>query len=270
MDSTARRTWPGPATLRRLDPWLGPVSAVLLGFATAFFLIAMPLDVLAAVVVSVGLPPAVAESPVVLALVIALMLAAATWAGFHRLGRAGRVRPAPVALAPAAAPPVAAAPVLRRTDAHPDAPARRPIFAASDLGPPLDLIDPLPADDPRGLPAQPSVSENPASSPAASPSISPPPAIDPGHAEKTSVPDPPAAAFAYPTVSVAPAAATLVEPPPSLTRVMARLEAGLARKAVAQGERETNVTPLKREIPPFRGDLRDALDEIRGKSAGGP
>jgi hypothetical protein len=34
--------------------------------------------------------------------------------------------------------PVPEAPLLRRKDVHPDAPARRPLFAASDLGAPLD------------------------------------------------------------------------------------------------------------------------------------
>ncbi|OJV32946.1 MAG: hypothetical protein BGO24_07585 [Sphingomonas sp. 67-36] len=45
-----------------------------------------------------------------------------------------------------------ATPPLRRADAHPDAPARRPIAARSELGEPL-LADPTPGDEERALPA---------------------------------------------------------------------------------------------------------------------
>lgn len=41
----------------------------------------------------------------------------------------------------AAAEPEPEAPRIRRADAHPDAPSRRPLFAGSDLGEPLDEID---------------------------------------------------------------------------------------------------------------------------------
>lgn len=39
-------------------------------------------------------------------------------------------------------------PVLRRADAHPDAPARRPLFAARDLGEPIDEPEPIERDLP--------------------------------------------------------------------------------------------------------------------------
>ena len=74
---------------------------------------------------------------------LGLAVAAATWFGFAALDRASRPRAARFGALEGEAD---LAPVLRRADAHPDAPPRRPIFAGSDLGTPLDLIDPLPAD----------------------------------------------------------------------------------------------------------------------------
>lgn len=70
------------------------------------------------------------------------------------------------------------APVLRRADAHPDAPSRRPIRASEDLGPPLPTVSapprrvheqPLPADldlplaafDPAAVPAVPAAPVRP-------------------------------------------------------------------------------------------------------------
>jgi hypothetical protein len=49
-----------------------------------------------------------------------------------------------------------AAPRVRRNDAHPDAPAPRPLFAGRDLGEPLELqkvVPEAPAEDPHQLPA---------------------------------------------------------------------------------------------------------------------
>jgi hypothetical protein len=45
--------------------------------------------------------------------------------------------------APGVREPEAEAPRIRRADAHPDAPARRPLLAAQDLGEPLELEEPL-------------------------------------------------------------------------------------------------------------------------------
>ena len=58
----------------------------------------------------------------------------------RRLGADGAARPGAGARARPEAEPEAEAPRLRRADAHPDAPARRPLLAR-DLGEPLDLED---------------------------------------------------------------------------------------------------------------------------------
>jgi len=131
------------------------VSLLAAGSA-AFVLFAMPEAVLARILAACGLagfspkfqPPFGAPLRFGLVALGGLLVFAFVWSLMKALDRA----PAPDA---AAAPePVRLperepdAPRLRKADAHPDAPARRPLLAGRDLGEPLDLdpADALPAD----------------------------------------------------------------------------------------------------------------------------
>ncbi|SFS02830.1 hypothetical protein [Sphingomonas jatrophae] len=137
--------------MRALDRLpLGPIMAGAFAAALAFALYAMPNWRLESAVVASGLPDLLgaAEPPLGRTARTLVMLAAAlagggaVWALFWWIERP---RPAPAA-APAAtvAMPIDEAPTLRRADAHPDAPPRRPIFAAQDLGAPLDEAPVIP------------------------------------------------------------------------------------------------------------------------------
>jgi hypothetical protein len=251
-----------PSAIGRIERLLGPSAAALLGAASAFFCFAMPAALVSGLVGALGLPPAVAESRLALAICLGLAVAAATWFGFAALDRAGRPHASSFGALEGEAD---LAPVLRRADAHPDAPPRRPIFAGSDLGTPLDLIDPLPADW-----SEPRHSVAPVAAPAieyaefqavAPEPFAPRPARAPVAAVAPAVrADPPAPAA--PTAALAPAA-----PVPTLAAMMARLEAGLVRKSLALAGAEANVTALKREIRPIGGTLRAAVDELQERTA---
>ncbi len=98
----------------------------------------MPIDVFASLIDGTGLPLilAAAQPPLGSTARLAVMAAGAAfsfvsvWLLLNQLDRVGRRRtemvPEPEWLAPR----------VRRADAHPDAPLRRPIFAGSDLGEP--------------------------------------------------------------------------------------------------------------------------------------
>ena len=115
--------------------------AALAALSAGFVAFAMPESLFSGLVETSRLPQFVpaAEPPLgetarlAAAGAAALLTFAATWALMTVLGR----RPAP---RKAQAGPEAEAPRLRRADAHPDAPARRPLLAR-DLGEPLDLED---------------------------------------------------------------------------------------------------------------------------------
>lgn len=115
--------------------WIDRVSlalpmALLLGGAFAFALFALPVRW------PLGYGPA-GLWPLLTALAGGCLAALPVWVLFRRLERPLRSdsrRAAPAAMVDAGTP------TLRRADAHPDAPARRPIFAAADLGAPLDSI----------------------------------------------------------------------------------------------------------------------------------
>ncbi|WP_156680638.1 hypothetical protein [Sphingomonas profundi] len=241
-----------PVTLaRRMEPLLGPIAAVLLGAAAAFFCYAMP-----AALIGRLLDPAILGGRLPLALLCGLAIGGATWLGFVLLDRAARL--------PFAAAPVAAdAPVLRRADAHPDAPPRRPIFAGSDLGTPLDLVDPLPdgwrAEEP------PLAFPDPPRELAPSSAIDDEPEDEMAAAGPTLVPVPTQAAEAIPAETVETIAA---DRKPPLAALMVRLETGLARKALVLAGAEPNVTALKREIRPIGGTLRAAVEELQQRTAG--
>jgi hypothetical protein len=145
---------------RAFDAGLAALAALSAGFV-AF---AMPESLFSSLVETSGLPdfvpaaqPPLGETARFAAVAAAFLLTfAAVWALMALLGRL------PAADRKAEIEPEAEAPRLRRADAHPDAPARRPLLAR-DLGEPLDLEDfaEAPADEtpafaeaePRPLPA---------------------------------------------------------------------------------------------------------------------
>jgi hypothetical protein len=117
--------------------WIAPAGGALAGIATAALFLLLPQAMLEDWVWQSGLPAllAVAAPPLgdtaraVLALAGGGLAAAVTWSALFLLfGAGGLFAPKPTA--------ESGVPVLRRADAHPDAPARRPMSAA-DLGTPL-------------------------------------------------------------------------------------------------------------------------------------
>ena len=124
-----------------LDAAMAALAAVSVGFVT----FAMPNDIFSGLVTSTGLPalvpaaqPPLGQTARLAAVALAAILTFAAVFGLLRaLGRApakskSRGKPVEVSGEP---------PRLRRADAHPDAPSRRPIFAGADLGAPLPPTD---------------------------------------------------------------------------------------------------------------------------------
>lgn len=149
-------------TLRQhVSPSFRPEPASIAAFAAAAVIAAalllVPARLLEAAVVASGLPALIpaAEPPLghtarlALAIVGGTGGGAATWFAIAALlaGPLPRLRPL------AGTQPLLA-PILRRADAHPDAPARAPLRAARDLGAPfLDARGPAERDLPRDLDA---------------------------------------------------------------------------------------------------------------------
>lgn len=141
-----------PVSLERLKPHLVPAIAALVGLGVAVGIATAPGDTLNGVLDRAGVaalipaaaPPIGVTGRTVLALVAGALIAL--------LGVVGRLR----SLLPAGARGVRAgdvivppAPVVRRADAHPDAPPRRPIRASEDLGAPLPIAaEAIPAAQP--------------------------------------------------------------------------------------------------------------------------
>ncbi|MGA9581777.1 MAG: hypothetical protein WBR13_07400 [Allosphingosinicella sp.] len=124
---------------RAFDAGLAALAALSAGFV-AF---AMPESLFSALVETSRLPDLVpaAEPPLggtarlAAAGAASLLVLAAAWALLTALGRRPSTRKPEAEIEPESE-----APRLRRADAHPDAPARRPLLAR-DLGEPLDLDD---------------------------------------------------------------------------------------------------------------------------------
>lgn len=123
-----------------------PVAA-LAGVAVAFVAFAMPGDLLTGLVRASGLPAilSAAEPPLGFTARAGVGLAGAlaafvlVFALLRLLDRSGFEKSRPAA----AAPEDADMPRLRRRDVHPDAPVRRPISAARDLGEPAPPPEPV-------------------------------------------------------------------------------------------------------------------------------
>ena len=153
------QTMPSRAAMMR---WIAPVGGAVAALAIAALFVALPATVLEDWVWRSGLPSLIgaAEPPLgttaraVLALAGGALAGAVTWSALFLLFGPGGL------LAPRAAS-SDGVPVLRRADAHPDAPARRPLSAAdleddddtmfarpvtSASPPPPPVEQPIPAD----------------------------------------------------------------------------------------------------------------------------
>ena len=128
---------------------VAPLVAGMLGGVVALCVLAVPASALEALVMASGLPAifAAAEPPLgftaraILALGSGGLVAACAWFGLSALLGERFLRFGESDLTDADA---VAMPVIRRADAHPDAPPRPPLLATRDLGRPF--LDPLPAD----------------------------------------------------------------------------------------------------------------------------
>lgn len=120
--------------------WLDLAMALLAGGSVAFVIMAMPDEHFGAMVAASGLPAMLeaAQPPLGLTARIAAAGAAGAatllfvWLLLRMLGRAATPRKRDAELDELDMAP----PRLRRVDSHPDAPARRPLFAGTDLGEP--------------------------------------------------------------------------------------------------------------------------------------
>lgn len=243
--------------------------ALLLGGALAFALFAAPVRWPGA-----HAPPGEAVR-LLIAIVGGCLAALPVWALFRRLERPlrpGRIRAAPATVADAGAP------TLRRADAHPDAPPRRPIFAAADLGAPLDAIEPTwtpsavwggtaePAAPPsRDMGEEEAAGTMPSeASPRATevlaeaegmppPATMPPATVPPATVPTATVPPVAMPAHAVPAVLTVPAAASSRDADAaSAASLLARLEAALVDRSAEP-------------VPPGATSAvrRGALDELR-------
>ncbi|MHA0318163.1 hypothetical protein ACXY7D_06740 [Sphingomonas melonis] len=131
------QTMPSSAAMMR---WIAPVGGAVAALAVAVLFVALPATMLEDWVWRSGLPSLIgaAEPPLgttaraVLALAGGALAGAVTWSALFLLFGPGGL------LAPRAAS-SDGVPVLRRADAHPDAPARRPLSAA-DLEDDDDMV----------------------------------------------------------------------------------------------------------------------------------
>ena len=225
--------------------WIAPAGGALAGLAVAALFLLLPQTTLEDWVWQSGLPAlvAVAAPPLgdtaraVLALAGGGLAAAVTWSALFLLfGAGGLFAPRPAA--------DGGVPVLRRADAHPDAPARRPMSAA-DLGTPL----PPPA---------------PPASDAATVAQEGAPATDAALPEERSIPadlDLPLAAFhpdALPEVPREPVRPVLPLWPPVVVTVEEPVEAA-DPVPVAETAAEPEAPPAPAEVPSIES-LLDRLE----------
>ena len=143
-----------PNPIEKLPGWGAAVSAVAVGLV----FVALPsarLDAMIdaggiAAVLSVAAPPLGAGARAVLALGGGALVAVVVWSVLYTLFGVGGI----LVSRPSSADGV---PVVRRADAHPDAPPRRPLSAAElgGIALPRDLDTPLSALDPGAIPQMP-------------------------------------------------------------------------------------------------------------------
>jgi len=183
------------------------------------------------------------------------------------------------------------APRVRRADAHPDAPTRRPLFAGREIGefverPPFELSEFAPqADDVPALPeaepeAPPLDLTDPVSEPAEAefsfgsrPTLSDPDPTEAVSAEEAprAVPDFLVPEAEIPDAPIEALVAGLPEGEPlshsSIDELMGRLEAGIESSPVEAGPPDADpvAEPAEKpaDIPPARHRLRGALDDMQ-------
>jgi hypothetical protein len=227
--------------------------AVLAGVAVAFVAFAMPGDLLTGLVSASGLPSllAAAEPPLGLKARAGVGLAGAlaafvlVFALLRLLDRSGFEKPRPEAAPP---PEEADLPRLRRRDVHPDAPVRRPISAARDLGEPAPPPEPVKA------------AVTPVWLAEAQPEPEPAPPPEPIEAAATPVW----------VAEAQPEPAPAVEA--SLDDLMARLAQGLARRRTRQAFTPQPQPPAPApQVFPEAGDarLQNAIESLQRLAARG-
>ena len=236
-----------------------PSAGGALGLGFAALVAVMPAGLLAHLVDKTHLPAvlAVAASPLgVTARVLLVLIGGGALALFAGLGLHFIVGGRTIAVG--GAPREGDVPVLRRADAHPDAPPRRPVLAHRDLGAPLldvpvaadndrelplprDLDQPLAAFDPTAIPDRP---REPARALAPLARIDRPQLIDPGDR--------------FETFDLAPLAAP-IEPTATIHALLDRLERG-----VSSGKRAPR-SPIRHPAV-ATDDLHAALANLHGLS----
>lgn len=240
--------------------------ALLSGIAAAAVLLALPAGLVETIVASSGLseawpaaaPPLGWKARLVLAGFGALMVMGLSWAGrasvstpllqdYGRWHRVQGVSDMGFALSKLswlsrgrATGSRAGRPALRRADAHPDAPARTPIFASRDFGG-IDIF-------PRIAPAQPQ--SEPAET-AEQPEAVLPQALP--HVEE--------AAFEEIAEAPAPVPAPVVAEPLTLADLTARLERGLARRERRTGGQQVLADMPVEQAVPVRAHVEDDVDQ---------
>lgn len=252
--------------LARLTLPIAPLGAIAMFLLAAAAGVLVPGSLLESLVLWSGLPrwlppatpPLGGSARLLFALVAGVGAGAAGWATLFLI--AGKRRIAILPRARRLAEPVEGVPIIRRADAHPDAPARRPIFAEQDLGEPFlairaadseatvpdadraleeqglpgDLDLPLAAFDPAAVPDQPREPVR------AVPSLARPAPLAPGERIATFAPDP--------VPGIGP-----VAEPASLDTLLRRLEES-ARRRLPQ---------RPAPIPNPHGSLEETLTSLR-------
>ncbi|WP_210189351.1 hypothetical protein [Allosphingosinicella indica] len=219
----------------------GAIDAGMAGFAAlavAFVAFAMPGDLFEAAVLASGLPALLPAAAPPLGntarLGVGAIAALLSFGGLFLLLRA---------LGPGPRRATADAPRVRRADAHPDAPSRRPIRAGDDLGEPaFDWPAPALAEAPPQADEVPVVEAEALAEPE---------------------PFPLSEDYAFPEAEAAPPPARPTEDE-SIPGLMERLESGLAHRARRVRRRE--VPPVTREdFVPLPGELRlqSAIDSLQ-------
>ncbi len=260
--------------------------AGLAALSVAFVAYAMPDAFFAEAVAGTGLPailPAAAP-PLGPTARLSVILAAAlgTFVLIWLVLRAIGTRPADTPLRVRTLEVPAEPPRLRRADAHPDAPSRRPLFAGLDLGEPAQAEKP---DLPRFLMPEP-VEEEEAEEwlelteaeivedeiEIVEDEVEEIPPVDAVYDQPETFA---ADAFAEEEMVVAPAAPAADEHVPSISELMARLEQGLvrrqARAAPAAAAPVIEAVPFDDPIEdPVDARLRSALDDLQKMAARRP
>lgn len=252
--------------------------AIFLATATAFAAYAMPADTFSGLVEATGLPailPA-AQAPlgqtarVAFIAVASLLALAGAWGLLSAIDRIEAREPEEL-------PEIPAVPRIRRADAHPDAPSRRPLSAA-------DLGEPLPRAAPRGV--------APASTPA--PSAAPeeseeeeelelaemarfPSFLEPVQPEAANEDEEEEAPLDLTDEAAEPAAAEPLDfgavaarialpqddPSQNVGRLMQRLEAGLQRRSGSPAQEASRPAAAPAPGGPAGHRLRSAIGDLR-------